>query len=172
MFRTDSTCPYVLRIQTACYGFRLRDFHTLWLDFPDHSTIHCFAWCLSLPLEILLFQVWPLPLSLAATHGISFDFSSSAYLDVSLRQVPFSRTIWFIRGSLILHQGGFPIRRSADQCLFTATRSLSQLVTSFVGSWCQGIHLMLFFAWTSPIQWMIYIHALFSQIIFFGCFYC
>ena len=33
-------------------------------------------------------MVWPLPLSLAATNGISFDFSSSAYLDVSLRRVP------------------------------------------------------------------------------------
>ena len=33
--------------------------------------------------------VWPLPLSLATTHRISFDFSSSAYLDVSVRQVPF-----------------------------------------------------------------------------------
>ena len=50
--------------------------------------------------------------------------------------------------SAILHRGGFPIRKSADQGLFTAPRSLSQLVTSFVGSQCQGIHLMLFFAWT------------------------
>ena len=44
--------------------------------------------CLSLPLRILLSWVWPLPLSLAATYRISFDFSSSAYLDVSLRRVP------------------------------------------------------------------------------------
>ena len=50
--------------------------------------------------------------------------------------------------SLILHQGGSPIRKSPDQCLFTATRGLSQLVTSFIGSWCQGIHLTLFFTWT------------------------
>ena len=50
---------------------------------------------------------------------------------------------------MILHHSGFPIRKSADQCLFTAPRSLSQLVTSFVGSRCQGILLMLFFAWTS-----------------------
>ena len=49
---------------------------------------------------------------------------------------------------MILHHEGFPIRKSADRCLFTAPRSLSQLVTSFFGSWCQGIHLMLFFAWT------------------------
>ena len=36
----------------------------------------------------LLLSVWPLPLSLATTYGISFDFSSSAYLDVSVRRVP------------------------------------------------------------------------------------
>ena len=50
--------------------------------------------------------------------------------------------------SMILHHGGFPIRKSADRSLFAAPRSLSQLVTSFFGSWCQGIHLMLLFAWT------------------------
>ena len=33
--------------------------------------------------------VWPLPLSLATTRGISFDFSSSGYLDVSVPRVPF-----------------------------------------------------------------------------------
>ena len=38
--------------------------------------------------SVLLLSVWPLPLSLATTHGISFDFSSSPYLDVSVRGVP------------------------------------------------------------------------------------
>ena len=55
----------------------------------------------------------------------------------------------FMHGSQVLHLRGFPIRKSADRSLFAAPRSLSQLVTSFVGSWCQGIHLMLFLAWTS-----------------------
>ena len=39
--------------------------------------------------KVLLLPVWPLPLSLATTRGISFDFSSSSYLDVSVRRVPF-----------------------------------------------------------------------------------
>ena len=43
--------------------------------------------------QILLSPVWPLPISLAATFGISFDFSSSAYLDVSLQRVP-RVTLW------------------------------------------------------------------------------
>ena len=55
----------------------------------------------------------------------------------------------FMHGSQVLHLRGFPIRKSADRSLFAAPRSLSQLVTSFFGSWCQGIHLMLFLAWTS-----------------------
>ena len=38
--------------------------------------------------KVLLLSVWPLPLSLATTSGISFDFSSSPYLDVSVRGVP------------------------------------------------------------------------------------
>ena len=50
---------------------------------------------------------------------------------------------------MVLHHECFHIRKSVDRSLFAAPRSLSQLVTSFFGSWCQGIHLMLLFAWTS-----------------------
>ena len=39
--------------------------------------------------EILLSPVWPLSLSLAATQEISVDYSSSAYLDVSVQRVPY-----------------------------------------------------------------------------------
>ena len=38
--------------------------------------------------EVLLPLVWPLPRSLATTGGISVDFSSSPYLDVSVQAVP------------------------------------------------------------------------------------
>ena len=38
---------------------------------------------------VFLPKVWPLPISLATTLGISFDFFSSPYLDVSVREVPF-----------------------------------------------------------------------------------
>ena len=38
--------------------------------------------------KILLSSVWPLPRSLATTSGISVDFSSSPYLDVSVQAVP------------------------------------------------------------------------------------
>ena len=67
--------------------------------------------------KVLLLLVWPLPLSLATTRRISFDFSSSAYLDVSVQRVPFlklwihfritgSSPVWFpnseIRGSKLI----------------------------------------------------------------------
>ena len=42
-----------------------------------------------LTLRTLLLSVWPLPRSLATTSGISVDFSSSPYLDVSVQAVPY-----------------------------------------------------------------------------------
>ena len=38
---------------------------------------------------------------------------------------------------------GFPIRKSADQCLLAANRSLTQPITSFIAFIRQGIHQML-----------------------------
>ena len=43
---------------------------------------------LSVTPEILLPLVWPNPLSLATTRGISVDVFSSPYLDVSVQAVP------------------------------------------------------------------------------------
>jgi hypothetical protein len=91
-FRRDSSCPAVLR-------------------YPDHPLGICFAYG-ALTLSGGPFQaasatdsmrtgqapsgpynpvpestVWALPVSLAATQGISFDFSSWGYLDVSVLPV-------------------------------------------------------------------------------------
>ena len=81
--------------------------------------------------EVFLLPVWPLPLSLATTRGISFDFSSSPYLDVSVRGVPLIKLCihLMIRLRVCSH-----IRKSPDRSLFAAPRGLSQLVTSFFGS--------------------------------------
>ena len=38
--------------------------------------------------SVLLLSVWPFPRSLATTSGISVDFFSSPYLDVSVQAVP------------------------------------------------------------------------------------
>jgi hypothetical protein len=40
----------------------------------------------------------------------------------------------------LLRPSGYPIRKSPDQSAFAAPRSLSQLITSFIACWHQGIH--------------------------------
>ena len=54
--------------------------HAFRLDYMIHVTVRT-------P-KVLLLLVWPLPRSLATTSGISVDFSSSPYLDVSVQAVP------------------------------------------------------------------------------------
>ena len=71
-----------------------------------------------------------------------FTFFSSGYLDVSVPRVPFAYTIDSCMDTVTLLTVSFLIRTSAGQSLFAAHRSLSQLVTSFIGAWCQGIHPM------------------------------
>ena len=51
-------------------------------------------------------------------------------------------------GWLEFFQPGFPIQISADRWIFAPPRSFSQLITSFVGSWCQGILPTLLLAWS------------------------
>ena len=64
---------------------------------------------------------------------------------------------------LSFSQPGFPIRKSPDQWLCAPPRSLSQLFASFIGSWCQGIHLMLLLAW--PVQSFIRLGSWYMWII-------
>ena len=56
--------------------FRIQGFHLLWRAFPG-----AFA------KQTGLVRNWTVPFSLAATGGISVDFFSSGYLDVSVRRV-------------------------------------------------------------------------------------
>ena len=63
--------------------------------------------------KVFLPSVWPLPRSLATTCGISVDFFSSPYLDVSVQAVPYIYLCvqYMLTG---LHQSGCPIRISPD----------------------------------------------------------
>ena len=90
--------------------------------------------------------VWPLPSSLATTKGIEFSFFSSGYLDVSLPRVPSCKTIDSSYGDCALPQPGSPIRISWDQSLLATPPGFSQLIASFVGNQCPGIHPALLFA--------------------------
>ena len=71
-------------------AFRLRGSHPLWQAFPDLSAKLVCRDDRPQPRRINP-SVWPLPRSLATTYGISVDFSSSPYLDVSVQAVPHIR---------------------------------------------------------------------------------
>ena len=85
-------------------------------------------------------RVWAGPRSLAATSGISVDFSSSGYLDVSVPRVAVPRPMCSAGGGRVLPRPGSPIRRSAGQRVCAPRRGLSQLATSFLVFLCLGIH--------------------------------
>ena len=67
--------------------FRLQGSHPLRPAFPDRSSNESPLFDCPQPQRINPL-VWPLPRSLATTDGISVDFFSSPYLDVSVQAVP------------------------------------------------------------------------------------
>ncbi len=87
------------------------------------------------PARALTRPVWALPLSLTTTRGITVVFSSSAYLDVSVRRVRLPHRGW--QASCL---PGCPIRISADRSPLAAPRGFSQPVASFFASGSLGIH--------------------------------
>ena len=106
VFSADSTCPQILLLRIGRFRFRIRDSHTLRFNFPfDSPTVP--NPCLRTTPPVFLPEVWPLPISLATTFGISFDFFSSAYLDVSVRRVPFAN-LWIQLTILDSSSRGFP----------------------------------------------------------------
>ena len=123
MFRQDFTCPALLKDLTA---LRIRGCHPLWPAFPDRSassrkTTGLFRFRSPLLTESLLMSVPP------GTEMFQFPgFASPHY--VFMQRYP--------KGV------GCPIRISTDQSLLAAPRGFSQRATSFIASWCQGIHRM------------------------------
>ena len=114
-----------------------------WL-FQNHSTIRPESPVMIRPPEHKV-SVGPLSRSLAATWEIDVSFFSWGYLDVSVHPVSSYCAILFTQLYLHITAGGFPHSEICGSYrIFAPYRSLSQLVTSFVGSWCQGIRLMLF----------------------------
>ena len=133
VFPADSTCPQVLWIQTANFTFRLRDYHSLWLGFPSHSAMLCRAYVCPNPKSIATLGLACSAFARRYLRNL-VDFFSSAYLDVSLRRVPFMQ-LWIycmIRDS---SSRGFP---HSDICgsrlicsspqLFAAYRVLLRLL--------------------------------------------
>ncbi len=120
-----SRVPPYSRIKTSS---RIRGYHPLWPDFPDRSaspvlTTGLFRVRSPLLAESLLMSVPP------GTEMFQFPgFASNAY--VFSARYPIGV--------------GCPIRTSTDQSLLAAPRGFSQRATSFIASWCQGIHRMPF----------------------------
>ena len=109
--------------------FHIPGYHRLWPHFPERSAK-----------TNLDDGNWAVPLSLAATDGISVDFYSSGYLDVSVHQVRLHILciqIWTTPKSWVAPFGNLRIK-----AILPAPRSLSQTFTSFIASYCQGIHRM------------------------------
>ena len=96
----------VLWILPRCLGLRLRGSHPLRPAFPGPFRCPPQTLAQSEPQRARAL-VWAPPVPLAATPGITVVFSSSGYLDVSVRRVPSSVPMCSARGG-----GGLPRRVS------------------------------------------------------------
>ena len=148
-------------IRREVRSFRLQDCHLLWSDFPNRSTNH--ELCNSLgkirlprtapatptmqrpyALTQCRFRLFPVrsPLLrkslLFSVPGVTemFQFTPCASQDLCVQS----------RDTAGLPAVGCPIRKSPDQRVFAAPRSLSQLTTSFIAARHQGIHQVLLVA--------------------------
>ena len=108
--------------------FRLPGSHRLWQAFPGLSANQFPLLDCPQPQRINPL-VWPLPRSLATTSGISVDFSSSPYLDVSVQAVPHLRLFDSTQADGVLLRRVSPfgnLRVKAYVQLTAAYRSLSR----------------------------------------------
>jgi hypothetical protein len=87
-FRQGFTCPALLRIPLCITSLTPTGLSPSVADLSRsfRFTLHTISWSYNPSLAVTTL-VWANPLSLATTHGITFVFSSSAYLDVSVQRV-------------------------------------------------------------------------------------
>ena len=125
------------------HGFRIRGCHPLWQAFPHLSanqSIFYFHMPGPTTPERQAPLVWAVPRSLATTKGISLISFPSGTKMFQFPECPSQCLCVQQRDDRGSPLSGFPIRKSSDQHLYTATRGLSQCPTSFIGTWRQGIH--------------------------------
>ena len=81
--------------------------------------------------------VWPHPLSLATTHGISLPVGTEMF-----HFPTFPPHTLYIQVRVTTHDCGWvpPFGNPRITVRLPTPRGLSQATTSFFGSWCQGIH--------------------------------
>lgn len=128
IFKQDFSCPALLLERLHMTTFYVRGYHPLRLVFPNHSTKY---------VMLSTFRLFPFrsPL-LGKSRLISFPPGTEMF------QFPgFASMILCIQTRMIRSLlSGFPIQISSDQSLLPAPRGFSQAATSFVASYCQGIH--------------------------------
>ena len=125
--------------------FRVRGYHPLWRAFPGASAnerlvANASVHNLSKPIRLRAS-----PLSLIATKGISVDFFSSGYLDISIPRVCLVHLC--IQCTITNGLGWVsPFGNPRIKVCLPTPRGLSQVATSFIAFSCQGIHRMRLFA--------------------------
>ena len=97
-----SRVPRYSGTQLTVITFWIRGSHPLWPAFPCRSP-KLYRRCAGPQPRRINPSVWPLPISLATTFGISVDVSSSSYLDVSVQTVPFLRLFDSTQDDSVLH---------------------------------------------------------------------
>ena len=141
-FTQNSSCSALLRIPLCFVSLRVRVCHPLWTYFPEGSTheISCNGAVLQ---PHICRNIGGLGYSPFARHywGNHCLFSFPA----GTKMFQFPALASRIAGCHPFRMTGCPIRKSADQ-RFAPTRSLSQLITSFIASESQGIRHVPFLA--------------------------
>ena len=124
-----SRVPRYSGTQLTQITFRIRGSHPLWPAFPCRSP-KLSRRCAGPQPRRINPPVWPLPISLATTFGISVDVSSSPYLDVSVQAVPSIHLFDSVYGTGVLLRWVSPFRNPwINGCLLLpkAFRSLPRL---------------------------------------------
>ena len=135
-FAQNSSCSALLRIPLCRIQLHIRGYHPLWLNFPELS-VHCFrttTWSYN-PGSALphhRFGLFPVRSPLLG-ESLLFSFPTGT----KMYQFPALASCYARCHSF--RMTGCPIRKSSDQRLFAPSRSLSQLITSFIASESQGI---------------------------------
>ena len=128
------------------FGFRLQASHLLWSAFPHASPNLSTATSGSYNPRVQapgfgLFR-FRSPL---LTESLSFSFPPVTEM-FHFTGFSVCRAMYSHVNGRILIRPGYPIRKSTGYSVFAAFRGLSQLITSFIACWHQGIHHVLLVA--------------------------
>ena len=131
MFRQGCTCPALLFVTHTSHPFAYRA-----ITFFGQTFQSVLLGC-----DVIAVN-WAVPRSLAATGGISVDFFSSGYLDVSVPRVRFLHLC--IQCKIPASGWVSPFGNPRIKASLQAPRGLSHATTSFIASYRLGIHHMRF----------------------------